>query len=118
MPDLSYPSREMVLQFLLDHLLGTLEELNVVRPHDPLHPLYDRYFYEDCLTCAYEEPGSVQGVLKAINEVRALIREEEGKHRGYHSYISLLENADIDPDGEYEILASLLPALKDVVNFA
>lgn len=59
LPDRSYPSKELSLQFLLDHLIGKLETLNETRPRDVLDPMYDRYFSESGSVCAYDEPDTV-----------------------------------------------------------
>lgn len=82
LPDRSCPSREMSLQFLLDHLIGKLEALNETRPRNALHPLYDGYFFESAPVCAYDESDTVQGLRRAIEITRDMIRQEENKHRG------------------------------------
>ncbi len=76
----SYPSRRETLQYFLENLEAKLDELDAERPHDPMDPYYDRYFYSDCIIHYYENPNTVQDVLFCIREVKALIQaidEEE-----------------------------------------
>lgn len=76
----SYPSRRETLQYFLEDLEAKLEELDEERPHDPMDPYYDRYFYSDYIVHYYENPSTVQDVLYCIREVTELIRaidEEE-----------------------------------------
>ena len=76
-----YPGRREILQYFLDDLEARLDVLNVERPHDPMDPGYDRYFYSDCVTHYYENPNTVQDILFCIAEVTALIREMEEEER-------------------------------------
>ena len=46
--DRSYLADDEMLQWKLEDLKDRLSDLEECRPRDPLHPLYDRYFYEDC----------------------------------------------------------------------
>ena len=76
----SYPSRRETLQYFLEDLEAKLDELDAERPHDPMDPYYDRYFYSDCIIHYYENPNTVQDVLFCIREVKELIQaidEEE-----------------------------------------
>ena len=76
----SYPSRRETLQYFLEDLEAKLDELDAERPHDPMDPYYDQYFYSDCIIHYYENPSTVQDVLFCIREVAELIRaidEEE-----------------------------------------
>ena len=50
----SYPSRRETLQYFLEDLEAKLDELDAERPHDPMDPYYDRYFYSDCIIHYYE----------------------------------------------------------------
>ena len=43
--DYSYPTKQETLNYYLEDLTSALEKLDEERPHDPLHPEYDRYFY-------------------------------------------------------------------------
>lgn len=76
----SYPSRRETLQYFLEDLEAKLEELDEERPHDPMDPYYDRYFYSDYIVHYYENPSTVQDILYCIREVTELIQaidEEE-----------------------------------------
>lgn len=76
----SYPSRRETLQYFLEDLEAKLEELDEERPHDPIDPYYDRYFYSDYIVHYYENPSTVQDILYCIREVTELIQaidEEE-----------------------------------------
>ena len=76
----SYPSRRETLQYFLEDLEAKLDELEEKRPHDPMDPYYDRYFYSDCIIHYYGNPSTVQDVLFCIREVKELIQaidEEE-----------------------------------------
>ena len=48
----SYPSRRETLQYFLEDLEAKLEELDEERPHDPMDPYYDRYFYSDYIVAS------------------------------------------------------------------
>jgi len=77
--DRTYPSRRETLEYYLEDLTGMLERLDEMRPHDPMHPQYDKFF---CSTGRYryyevmwaEDPApTVEDVLAAIAEVKDLI---------------------------------------------
>lgn len=65
----------------LDDLTSALETVDQNRPHNQLHPEYDRCFYSSGRYRYYEvlwaEQVSVQDLLAAIAEVQELIRNAE-----------------------------------------
>ena len=76
----SYPSRRETLQYFLEDLETNLDELDAERPHDPMDPYYDRYFYSDYIVHYYENPSTVQDIINCIRGVAELIQaidEEE-----------------------------------------
>ncbi|MEI3129051.1 MAG: hypothetical protein V8T09_07820 [Oscillospiraceae bacterium] len=77
----SYPSRLETLNYYLDDLTSALETVDQNRPHNQLHPEYDRCFYSSGRYRYYEvlwaEQVSVQDLLAAIAEVQELIRNAE-----------------------------------------
>ena len=75
----SYPSRREILQYFLEDLEAKLEELDEERPHDPMDPYYDRYFYSDYIVHYYENPSTVQDILYCIREVTELIQAIDEK---------------------------------------
>lgn len=79
--DYSYPTKQETLNYYLEDLTSALEKLDEERPHDPLHPEYDRCFYCSGRYRYYEvlwaEQVSVQDLLAAIAEVQELIRNAE-----------------------------------------
>ena len=114
-PDPSYPSEENVLHWHLAELLDRLEELNEIRPHDPMHPLYDRYFYEDSIVHYYEDPNTVQGVLRAIAEVKELIAKQELELQEQQRFLSAVRDTGADPDGQIVFVGIFLPMIEHVV---
>lgn len=76
-----YPSRLETLNYYLDDLTSALETVDQNRPHNQLHPEYDRCFYSSGRYRYYEvlwaEQVSVQDLLAAIAEVQELIRNAE-----------------------------------------
>ena len=73
-----YPSRLETLNYYLDDLTSALETVDQNRPHNQLHPEYDRCFYSSGRYHYYEvlwaERVTVQDLLAAIAEVQELIR--------------------------------------------
>lgn len=76
--DYSYPTKQETLNYYLEDLTSALEKLDEERPHDPLHPEYDRYFYSAgeyrYFEVLWAERVTVQDLLAAIAEVQELIR--------------------------------------------
>lgn len=74
-----YPSRHDTLAYYLEDLQTELDTLRNLRPRDPMHADFDRYFYADSVTHYYDRdtdtPHTVQGLLSNIDEVKALIAE-------------------------------------------
>lgn len=70
----SYPTPRQTLEFYLEDLNLKLDELEEERPHDPLDPYFDRYFYSDYIVHYYENPNTVQDVLYCIREVEELLQ--------------------------------------------
>lgn len=104
-----------MLYFRLAELVDRLEELDEVRPHDPMHPLYDRYFYEDHLTHYYEEPHTVQGILSAIDEVKELITRREKAEDEERRLIAAIRDTGADPNGQIVFVGMFLPFLETAV---
>lgn len=107
--DWSYPSRIDRLQFQLEDLQDRLAELEEIRPHDPLDPLYDRYFYEDYIAHYNESPNTVQGLLRAIREVKELIRVEEEKQNNHSIFYLTALLTGADQDGQCVLLDAFAP---------
>lgn len=74
-----YPSRRETLDYYLEDLQAELDMLHNLRPLDPMHADFDRFFYADGVTHYYDRdtdtPRTVQGLLSNIDEVKALIAE-------------------------------------------
>lgn len=70
-----YPTRRDTLQYYLEDLEAKLEEIEEKRPHDPMDPFYDRYFYSNCIVHYYENPSTVQDILFCLREVTELLHE-------------------------------------------
>jgi len=71
----TFPPHREVLQEHLEMLEQELAELEAERPHDPLHPDFDRYFYQDHTVHYYENPSTVQGLMFCIHELKQLLLE-------------------------------------------
>lgn len=74
--DRTYPSRRETLEYYLEDLTEMLERLDTIRPHDPMHPKYDKFFYSKGKYRYYEvlwRKPTVEDILAAIKEVRDLI---------------------------------------------
>lgn len=115
LPDHSYPSEENMLYFRLAELVDRLDELDAVRPRDPMHPLYDRYFYQDHLIHYYEEPHTVQGILRAIDEVKELIWQREKAEDEERRLIAAIRDTGADPNGQIVFVGMFLPFLETAV---
>ena len=72
-----YPTRRETLNYYLDDLTAMLEQLDEDRPHDLLHPEYDKFFHSTGRYRYFEvlwaDQVTVQDLLVAIAEVRELI---------------------------------------------
>lgn len=90
-----YPSRLETLNYYLDDLTSALETVDQNRPHNQLHPEYDRCFYSSGRYRYYEvlwaEQVSVQDLLAAIAEVQELIRGAGQEN------VDVVDNDDIIP---------------------
>ena len=79
------PTRIERLEMRLQDLKDKLEWLEEIRPHDPLYPKYDYYFYEDTIGSCFGDaepeedavrfPYTVEGLNRAIREVKEQIEE-------------------------------------------
>jgi len=66
------PTRLQRLERRLQELREQQSELEDLRPHDPLDPMFDRWFYMDYIG----DLNTAQGLLQAIHEVELQITEE------------------------------------------
>lgn len=107
--DRSYPCCMDPLELYLDQLNDRLEELDMLRPCDPMAPLYDSYFYEGHLPGLYEIPDTVEGVLAAIHQVEGLIEAREQRIEDHHRLLSSIRDTGATPEGQYVFLWAFLP---------
>lgn len=90
------PSKAERLRSRLDFLHKCLEELDAIRPHDPMHPLFDFYFYSDHCTEEFEEPTTILGLLSAIRLVEEQLLAEE--QRAQPTYLSVVPPTAVSCD--------------------
>lgn len=117
-PDHSYPSQQGILEYYLETLTAKLEELNEIRPHDPLHPDYDRYFYKDYNTHYNESPNTVQGLLAAIAEVKEKIHEEQEKRVENLKFYMSAFLTGADPEGQCVLIDAFDPPADGILTVA
>ena len=99
-----------VLKFRLAELQDRLDELNEIRSLDVMSPRYDRYFYEDHITHYGEEPNTVQGILRAMAEIKELIAEQEQKRQEWQRLVSSVRKTGADPYGQLVFVNVFLSA--------
>ena len=93
----------------LHDLQNWLDDLEEMRPHDPMDPDYDRYFYEDHITERYELADTVEGLLRQMDTVRSLIREEEDLECQRAAFVKALVETGATPRGQFVIPLNLYP---------
>lgn len=126
----SYPSRLETLNYYLDDLTSALETVDQNRPHNQLHPEYDRCFYSSGRYRYYEvlwaEQVSVQDLLAAIAEVQELIRNAsyDYGHEAINTLVKRLEDSRKDfvcimagYTNEMNQMLSSNPGLRDRIQF-
>jgi hypothetical protein len=128
--DHSYISREDRLELMLMDIKAMLSELEEIRPHDPLDPLYDRYFYEDYIV-HYNEffdfydsdgtvcyPGTVEGLLRAIREIEEKLDQEREARLERLKYDMSIFLTGADPDGQCVLVDAFEPAPDSILHIA
>ena len=70
---------KVFLEYQLNLLLEKLEDLEHMRPHDPMHPDFDRMFYSRFHCHYYENPQTAREILSAISEVNTCLDVLEQK---------------------------------------
>jgi len=111
--DRTYPSRRETLEYYLEDLTGMLERLDEMRPHDPTHPKYDKFFYSKGKYRYYEVlwgKPTVEDVLAAIAEVKDLIwmMDCEEMQQATAEEVATKEEDSVIP-GQIDLIAFLPP---------
>jgi len=111
--DRTYPSRRETLEYYLEDLNGMLERLDEMRPHDPMHPKYDKYFYSKGKYRYYEVlwgNPTVEDILAAIAEVKDLIwmLDREEMQQATAEEVATKEEDSVIP-GQIGLIAFLPP---------
>lgn len=92
-----------------DFLLDQLEELDRIRPHDPMDPLYDQYFYSDHTAELWELPMTVQGVLDTIRLIDEEIDKTETEEHEHLALLHAVLDTGATPAGQMVLSAKLFP---------
>ena len=106
-PDFLHPQAGNSLRLRLSELQVQLEVLEAIRPHDRMHPLYDRFFYSD-FACD-EFPDTVQGLLQAIAEVKDEIFQQDILGLEEQRLLASIRNTGADQNGQVVFAAVFLP---------
>lgn len=114
--DRSYPSPYEQLEYHLEDLIARLDILNERRPHDSMHPCYDRYFYASFGAVDAEYPDTVQGLVAAINETTKQIHKLQRKQKLYIRLQKALAEAGATPDGQLVVTSLFLPLCFPVLS--
>lgn len=77
-----------------------LEEIEESRPHDPMDPLFDRYFYCNHAVELWEIPGSAQGALWAMRMTEERIRDLQEELRRHQARQQELAKKEVMPEGQ------------------
>lgn len=93
------------LERRLKDLKEQLLELEVIRPHDPLDPLFDRWFYMDCIG----DLNTAQGLLQAIHEVELQIAEETCRETDPFTWWSSVLKDGETPEGQVVLTQFFYP---------
>ena len=99
----------VALRMRLEDLQDRLDEAELLRPHDFLHPLFDRWFFDD------GEGTSVQGLLRAISETKERIAELEWQEDARHQFAKSIWDTGATPDGQVVLLNVFSPLLDAAV---
>ena len=102
------------LQLYLEDLYAAQDELASICPKEPLHPLYDYYFYEDHVTERYEIPTTVQGVLRAIDAVKEELENRKLCEAEQNRLVSSILDSGATPDGQIVMVGVFLPFIEAV----
>ena len=106
-PDYYLPKEHDLLALRLLELESCLRELEAVRPHDRMDPLYDRYFYADFAT--EDVPYTVQDLLQAIAKVKEQIARRDMQWLERQHFLTAVRNTGADPSGQVVLTAIFLP---------
>ena len=106
-PDFLHPQAGNSLRLRLSELQVQLEELEASRPHDRMHPFYDRFFYSD-FVCD-EFPHTIQGLLQAIAEVKEEIARQDILWLEEQHLLASIRNTGADQNGQVVFAAIFLP---------
>lgn len=115
--DWNTPPKIELLRQQVGELQDQLAEMDDIRPHDPLDPLYDLYFYEDYITHYNENPHTVQGLLRGIREIETRILEEEAK-KNYTIFYFTAMMTGTDQDGQCVLLDAFEPPVCNWLTIA
>ncbi len=102
------------LQLYLEDLYAVQDELASICPKEPLHPLYDRCFYEDYITERYEMPTTIQGVLRAINSVKEELEDRKLRETEQNRLVASILDSGATPDGQIVMVGVFLPLIEAV----
>lgn len=93
----------------LEYLQEQFEALEDSRPHDPLDPMYDRYFYADHITEPYELAKTAEGLYEAIT----LVLEEMAAQKNYfqksQEWLKTIAETGSTPEGQIVLSPVLFP---------
>ena len=106
--DIVDPELERLLRWC-EALEKRWDELDKIRPQDPVDPLYDLYYYADHETEADEVPWTIQGVLQALREVDRQILAYEAEQRMRIEQLQAVLESGAEPDGQIVLAAKLFP---------
>lgn len=99
------PTRLQKLETKLLNLREQLEDLEELRPHDPLDPMFDRWFYADSI----DDLSTAQGLLRAIRAVETQIANEQNYEADpYRWWSSVLKDGET-PDGQVVLTQFFYP---------
>ena len=88
----------------LEERLAIMEDR---RPRDPLHPLFDRYFYTEF----YYGQEAVQSILEEIDRVQEALQEYETAAERMRYLLESVCATGATPEGQYAVAAVFAPIL-------
>ena len=99
------PTRLQRLERRLKDLKEQLLELEDIRPHDPLDPLFDQWIYMDQIG----DLNTAQGLLQAIHEVELQIIEETCRETDLFTWWSSVLKDGETPEGQVVLTQFFYP---------
>ena len=124
------PKEIDLININLNALYSMLYTLEEIRPHEPLDPLYDYYYYEDYIIGPYDDPCAyvcedmprnkctIQGVMRAIKELEEqleLHKQKESEDLIFRLHIAL---ADETPNGQRVLYDAFNPIENGCIRVA